>query len=165
MTDKAPSAADICLGRVTGLGRPMTRVLGVWGIGGLLLSGLGISGFIEGAVETIRLLSWLLTTLGLLVAAVAGILLMLGRKEGRPAMLSAAGISLPGRRDLVPWTCVEDCGVRQVSGGRRALFAKFTPQYANTVGSAGAFLGRIPEDDECQKILRRIESWRREQPR
>ena len=165
MTDDASPVEDLCLARVTGLGGPVTRALGMSVIGGLLFAGLGISGFIEGAAETIRLLSWLLTILGLLVTAVAGILLALGRKEGRPAVLSAAGIGLPGRKDLIPWTYVEDCSVRQVSGGQRALFARFTSQYGTAAGSGGSFLGRIPDGESGREILRRIESWRHEQPR
>ena len=52
MTDDTPPFEDIVLGRVTGLGRPVTRTLGMSAIGGLLFAGLGISGFIFCPVVT-----------------------------------------------------------------------------------------------------------------
>jgi hypothetical protein len=164
--DEASHAREIRLGRESGLGRPIARILAVWAVGGLLIAGLGISGLAEDAEGGIQVLSWLLTTLGFLVAIAAAGLLALGRRRGRSAVLAPAGITLPGRQGLVPWNHVEACVVRRVPGGQSTLFARFTPQYAEIARSEGTSLGRIPGNaDSGDEILHRIESWRRAMPR
>jgi hypothetical protein len=166
MVDNAPRATEIRLGRESGLGRPIARIVAVWAVGGLLIAGLGISGLAEGAEGGVQVLSGLLTVLGFLVAVVAAALLALGRRRGRPAKLAAEGITLPGRQGLVPWHHVDACVVRPISGGQSTLFARFTPPYAEIAGSEGASLGRIPgNDDSGEEILHHIEMWRRATPR
>jgi hypothetical protein len=164
--DDAPHALQIRLGRESGLGKPIARILAVWAVGGLLIAGLGISGLAEGAEGGTQVLSWLLTVLGFLVAAAATALLALGRRRGRSAVLAPEGITLPGGRGLVPWNHVEACVIRRASAGHSTLFARFTPQYAEIAKSEGSSLGRIPgNDDSGEEILRHVETWRRATPR
>lgn len=164
--DEALHAGEIRLGRESGLGRPIARILAVWAVGGLLIAGLGLSGLAEDAEGGVKVLSWLLITLGLLVAVTAAALLALGRRRGRSAVLGPAGITLPGRQGLILWNHVEACLVRRVPGGQSTLFARFTPQYAEIAKSEGTSLGRIPgNDDSGEEILHHIETWRRAMPR
>jgi hypothetical protein len=147
---------------MSGFGRTVILNLTLWCCGGVLLGCLGVSGILEGATGPAEVVSWLLIALGFGLAVVAGIILVLSWRNGRPAVITGDGVTVSGRIKsvLIPWSHIEKCEIRPAAKGGRLLLARFTQQHAKSGGPELLFLGEIPSTVASeQDLVARVEAW------
>jgi hypothetical protein len=157
-----PSPEPLRLDRMSGFGGAVVLNLALWCGGGVLLGCLGVSGILEGAKGLVGVVAWLLVALGFSLAVASGLILGLSWRNGRPAIMTRDGVTVPGRirSALVPWSNVEKCEIRPAAKGGQLLLARFTQQHAISTGSELLFLGKIPSTATSeQDFVARVDLW------